>query len=323
MNLSKYALSALLLVTVGCNQTQEDAWDTYVSRLSSALQVTPTKVEPLEFRIPPISVKEDIKTSSISLVELWDIKHCELHQTIANRNSNLGRLRVPSQEWVYAMNFIALAPNCIQSLSNNEVSVTLQDAFEEKRRQLPTLASNVVFAGDEWRSFWQAMTFNASHPTEGVMAFSQLASNLINQNTLSSEQLESLLATIYHSNAGGTLLVELSNERRYLRVAIQTLHDVEQLQYCPRGTAARQLSGLIGGYYNTEVQSYSAETHRNWGTLIAALEQLRQLPKSESLDSWLVLQGQRLQETKLLHEQHAQLLSELFERCDISLTMIE
>lgn len=323
MNLLRIALCAPLLLMIGCNQTQEDAWDTYVSRLTSALEATPGNIEPPAFRIPPNSVKEEVETSSISLIELWDIKHCELHQIIASRNSNLGRLRVASQEWVYAMNFITLAPACIQSLENDDVSITLQDALEEKRRQLPTLASNVVFASDEWRSFWQVGIFNANNPADGVMAFSQLTSNLINRNLLSSEQLESLLGTIYHSNAGGTLLVELSNERRYLRVAIQTLREAEEAQHCPRGVSARQLGGLIGGYYNTEVQSHSAETHRNWGILLESLEQLSPLPKGEPLDAWLALQRQRLQETKLLHEQHAQLLSELFKRCEISITMIE
>lgn len=323
MNLLRIALYSSLLLMISCNQSQEDAWSIYVSRLSSALEMTPSDVAPLEFRIPPHLAKEQLETSSISLIELWDIKHCELHQIIASRNSNLGRLRVASQEWVYAMNFITLAPACIRSLENDDVSVTLQDALEEKRRQLPTLASNVVFSSDEWRSFWQVAIFNANNPAEGVMAFSQLTSNLINRDLLSSERLESLLGTIYHSNAGGTLLVELSNERRYLQVAIQTLRHVEQIQHCPRGTSARQLSGLIGGYYNTEIQSHSAETHRNWSTLVESLEHLRQLPKSESLDAWLVLQRQRLEETKVLHEQHARLLSNLFKRCEISITMIE
>ncbi|MCQ6261469.1 DUF3080 family protein [Alcanivorax sp. MM125-6] len=103
--------------------------------------------------------------------------------------------------------------------------------------------------------------------------------------------LETLLAALAHSSAGGDILRQTARARVELERATAVLRGLEGDRLCPRGRAsqrAHRLRNLLDGYYGERVQAFLAELDRRHRALGQALDALHGVTGgTPALDAWL------------------------------------
>ncbi|MGK0336470.1 MAG: hypothetical protein ACJAXW_001632 [Candidatus Azotimanducaceae bacterium] len=108
-------------------------------------------------KLPKVrELHQEIESINIDLLDFLQLGECELQQVVAEQNSSLGRFAAESQLLVHDVMFIELAGQCIARLSaESELAKTLEQAREDKRRNLGKRLWNAILAGPEYRLFWQ------------------------------------------------------------------------------------------------------------------------------------------------------------------------
>ncbi|MEM8564649.1 MAG: DUF3080 family protein, partial [Pseudomonadota bacterium] len=96
----------------------DDAFSEYHERLSRTLSVDVVKAAPVKVTaLPPArELTIDIKGSDIDVLDFLSLTGCQLQITIGKRNSSLGRLASASQRLLLELEYLQLAPACIDYL---------------------------------------------------------------------------------------------------------------------------------------------------------------------------------------------------------------
>ena len=155
------AIFSVASLLAGCSDTSlgEGLLDNYIGRLSNTLSadkpdrpaIDPPRI--IEFEIAPIP----IETQSIGLIDLLSVTDCELKVNIARRNTLLAKNASPSQKLLLDLEFLRLAPACIDSLrssGDDKLAEIIKEARELRDQQLPVRIFNAVIAGPEWQALW-------------------------------------------------------------------------------------------------------------------------------------------------------------------------
>ena len=100
-----------------------------------------------------------VTRDGLDALDFLALRGCALQVTIGKRNSSLGRLAPPSQALLLDLEFLRLAPACIDQLraqQETELADLLRSAANHKRADLPRRVFNATLGAEEFQSFWQA-----------------------------------------------------------------------------------------------------------------------------------------------------------------------
>ncbi len=170
-------LVSLLLVVIalfasGCtSDPRQHALDDYLTRLARALQQQlppPQQAQPLAFPERRELLEHRPETGSIALLDFLGMADCELQQTLAQRNSSLGKLGTESQRLLHDLAFIHQAPDCIAALQqrDDQLAQQLQSALDKRRALLPAIIWHATLGGREFGLFWQAPLLLQDYPQQ-------------------------------------------------------------------------------------------------------------------------------------------------------------
>ena len=157
--------SALLILLDGCQPTEPDTpFEVYLSRTDSARSITP----PDGLKVPPVTVdlQLNIPWGTLDTLDLVNLSGCTVQATIGKRNSSLGRYAKPSQRLLLELEYLQLAPPCIDLLRdhNSTLANAIDAAWRQRQKQLPALIFNATLGSDEYRSFWLAPRAPGDYP---------------------------------------------------------------------------------------------------------------------------------------------------------------
>jgi hypothetical protein len=172
--ITQLALSTLLVAMAGCgsgcsSDPRQHAFDDYLTRLSRALQQQlppPQQAQLLSFPDRRELLEHLPETGSIALLDFLGMADCELQQTLAQRNSSLGKLGTESQRLLHDLAFIHQAPDCIATLQqrDEELAQQLQTALDNRRSLLPASIWHATLGAREFGLFWQAPLLLQDYP---------------------------------------------------------------------------------------------------------------------------------------------------------------
>ncbi len=158
-------LCALLLVACTDDRPERLLQD-YHNRVARALDA-----EPAQTRVPPAAVlpghrhrQRAVEPVSISFWQYLQTWRCDAHALISERNSILGRVQQPSRRLYHDIRVINALERCAAQLeeSGDVIEATraqrLRELALDKRRQLPDVLWNAVFASTEFSDFASAAT---------------------------------------------------------------------------------------------------------------------------------------------------------------------
>ncbi len=319
----------------GCSAGSDLPLDNYLTRLGRSLD---RDIEPLTDRLPPLprarELHLDLVSGSIDLLDLLAMRGCELNVTIGKSNSSLGKLATDSQRLLLELEFLALAPACIESLDANEdagLIATLSAAIDKKRTQLPARIWNATLGGPEFRDFWKSPGRLGDYPAAtggdvpvALARLSMLVSAwLAGDYRAGGEELEPLLDEVRRGD-GGALLASLARQRAGLAAAAPALQErLEPAPICfsnspsPEG---RIVDNVIRKFFIGEVQPWSVQVARRRGDLmppVLSLETSLADVIPTAYRQWLQVRDPLLDSAVAAPREHARHLATLLESCGL------
>jgi len=144
--------------------TASDLFENYFYRLSNSLQVSDNVVDAQKklsvFTSVPVypsrrTLQLAVPPLSINLLEFLRLSECELQRHIGQRNSGLGRVMEPTQQFLYDTQFIRLARMCLSSLEESSSSRSLlEQALAHKQQYLSSVVWNATLASQEFSTLF-------------------------------------------------------------------------------------------------------------------------------------------------------------------------
>jgi hypothetical protein len=332
---SLWALLLAVALMSGCSESSSLPLDKYLTRLGRSLD-RPIIVN--AGRLPPLprgrDLQLELQSQSIGLLDLLALGGCEISITIGNTNSSLGKLASDSQRLLLELEFLSLAPDCIDSLNpptDAELIATLQAAMSEKRRMLPARIWNATLGGPEFRAFWKRPRRLDTYPANtggqiltSLARLAQLSSEWLGGNyQAGSDELERLLGDIRLGD-GGALLTSLDLQRSAFAATTPAIQQrLEEAPICIGKTPSPEgkiVDNVVRKYFIGEVQPWSVQVARRRGEImppVLALELNLRNTMPAAYQAWSHERDELLETAADAPREHAGHLAALLESCGL------
>ena len=331
-------VACLLFLLTGCSQSDwEEPYREYLSRLSRTLEQPHTKPQPRpRARMPrPSEIQLEFESGNLDGIDFLSLHGCELQLTIGKRNSSLGRMARDSQRLLLELEYLTLAPECIdyqRREGSADIADTLEQARQLKERQLPALIFNATLGGEEYREFWRTGTPDPAYPaTAGSEVITALeAINAMTERWLAGDYRADNLAfelalSEVATGDGGLLLQALAEQDSALATADRLVENrMQRGPLCREGyrpAAAEILENVIARFFIGELQSDSAALGSRFHALLPPVRSLEAsldsiLPRSYA--DWRVERDTRLQRFSAAPKRHVEQLKSLRAPCEVA-----
>jgi hypothetical protein len=128
-----------LLALSGCSGSNKlpDVLNTYAERLGNVLEI---EIESESYLLMPFpnrtSMAQQLPEIDMNLREFYGINNCPIKQLIAQRNTALGKIHLPSQRFKYEVEVINTLQQCVKTINRKSVKNTSVDQALEKELAL-------------------------------------------------------------------------------------------------------------------------------------------------------------------------------------------
>jgi len=305
------ALSLVMLLSACQRSAPQAMLEDYASRMSNVLdtEITPDLDQAI-VDIPAFPDKRDRVLATKELREgLWDVldfRQCDMLSLIAERNSSLGKVMLPSQKMRYELRFVNALQDCRQVLAAIEnpddtqlaFQTRLESIYKTKRANLALEVFNGIYSSDEISQHFKLgtghLTLQAATNSQVQQALQQLSElavisqpdAIVLPNWLS--DVEAPYEVLHRSEFGASLLTSLSIMTQTLDKTADAIEARLKVKpFCFPGhqpARAKTLNTVFHKYYAGKVQPYMAIIQRDglpWLTLHDEL--LQQLPSSKAM----------------------------------------
>jgi hypothetical protein len=187
---------------------------------------------------PPVSesIQVELAEGSLGALDFLTISGCAVQVTLGKHNSNLGRRASPSQRLLLELEYLLLAPECIdyqRKQRKEELAATLETAWQLKRAQLPTRIYNATLAGPEYRQFWRSKREAGGYPKvdsgqvlQSLMDINALARRWLGGDYRADNRAFEIRLSEVAGGDGGKLITAL--DRRYYTL-LEAINELETL----------------------------------------------------------------------------------------------
>jgi len=331
-----WAFAALFcLALAGCEPGGPRATlDTYLSRLATPLNATPrTTADPPIPRLPArSSLRSELPSAQLDTLDFLALSGCKVQITIGKRNSSLGRMASASQRLLLELEFLELAPACIDYMNergNTELAGILSQAHALKRAQLPARIFNATLGGPEFRQLWrkpaQLGVYPAQTSSQVISALDAIGADtrrwLAGDYQADNRSFELQLSEV-NKGDGGSLMAALAMQSSALATADAMLETaVLTGPLCHHGLrpdAADILPRVVQKYFIEAIQPWSAALDRRRFELlppVAALEQAIASALPEAYRQWQRQRDRQIEHWVAAPKRHVQTLQSILESC--------
>jgi hypothetical protein len=329
------ALSITLLLLVACTNGGQDAeLKDYLQRLSRPLDLTAPEVEVPRSPAPPRAeaLRLRIAGSKLDGLDFLSLGGCALQQTVAKRNSSLGKVAPPSQRLLLELAFLRDAPACVDTLVNegkDDLAAIIEESMNLKKSQLPALIFNATLGNREYRDFWRARDAPEDYPRQT----SSLVITALEQVTIDATRwlsgdyqydelrFELALSDIARGD-GGELLSAFLRQRAYLTAANELI--ARRIAAGPLCTDMRQspaapiLRAVVSKFFVDRVQARGAALSQRFYQLaepLTALESALSLTLPKDYRDWQTPRSALLEQGLKASADHVKQLQSLLGTC--------
>jgi hypothetical protein len=329
------ALLVLACLLAACTgDPGADRLQDYVARVARPLGSAIPEPAPRVAETLPrwTALQQSVEPGSLDGLDFLKLRGCALQQTVARRNSSLGRLAPPSQRLLLELAFLRQVAPCevlLRDRGEKALAQLLREAALHKQRQLPRLVFNATLGSEEFREFWRSANHLGAYPADTSSAVVAALEGLENDAArwldgdyrADDAALELRLAAIAAGD-GGELLRALGRQAAYLDAATALLRErSEQGSLCPGGRqpqAAQILRTVTRKYFVGSVQRHAAALEQRRHQLLPPLRRLesrlgRALPSAYSI--WRSAREERLAGWQRAPKRHVLALQALLGDC--------
>ncbi|MEZ5534572.1 MAG: DUF3080 family protein [Thiolinea sp.] len=270
--------------------------------LEAAALDFPVLPERRERILPTVDIRE-------GMLEVWDFQQCGMMKLIAERNSTLGKVMLPSQKMIYELRFMAALQQCRTKMQQLEKPTQqdkdfirrLDEIHALKQQYLPAEIWNGIYTSEEISQHFALgkapLSPQAESPVNELQAMEQLLT-LAKLATAEPLQLPDWLAqledqyfALYSSQYGAELLPALRITTQTLeRTAAAIEQRLQRAPFCHKGHRPRRaeiLRNIFQKYYAGQVQPYMAQLQREGQHWLSIHQQImQQLPVPPAMKVW-------------------------------------
>lgn len=270
-----YLAVVILLLSVVLQRPVKDAdfiWTNYQQRLSTTFGNDIT-TEPFFMKRFATPIKQQFeKKKTISLLDSFKLDSCNLGQLISYKNSILGKVALSSQQMIYHVKFIQLAPTCIELLKFEHPKLADQLKNElVNKRQRAYKQFNMFMSSDKTIA---ALLFS-SHGSlgfdgtlKGINQLEDAIANLLQLKLaikqqqwedLNINQLEMHLSLLHQHSFLKQYMRSLAINSHQLRMTNDYLEHNANLILCQEGRSNEKLSilkNIFTKFYLGDIQAY-------------------------------------------------------------------
>jgi hypothetical protein len=333
--LLRTAFLAGALALVACAEPSPDAaLADYVQRLERTLGHPAPAATPVTLpRLPHRSeLKLTLESGNLGTLDFLALTGCAVQVTIGKRNSSLGLMASASQRLLLELEFLQLAPECIdyqRSQGEDALADLLASAHTQKQRQLPALIFNATLGGPEYRALWRPPSTLGQYPANTSSAPLTALSNInasVRRWLAGDYRADNMAFEIQLSEValgdGGALLRALALQQGWLAAGNAVLAAQRAEGPLCRGdlrpAAADTLNTVIEKFFVGDVQPWSADLGRRQHELLPLLHELEEqvapaLPSAYR--GWQARRDASLSRWAEAPRQHVEALQATLESC--------
>lgn len=265
-----------MAILSGCTTTTDDQWQDYLMRLENVFGIAIDKQNRppnKPFGLPRRRERQiQLDYPKINLWEFLKLYQCEVNTLIAKRNSPMGKVMPPSQQLLYALEFIPKAKKCIRQQDISQKGrEALRLAIEFYESNAPRLLMNAIFH-EEWEKAFHGHAIwplDQTYPSAGLPPLDRFMTIKLDlnkpaiPNSALLQSFEQDLKQLADSRYPGNWLRHLSEASHYLTVSNVALSQAKTL--CPLGRGNRKseiMQNVFVKYFNGQVQPWISQLHR-------------------------------------------------------------
>jgi hypothetical protein len=307
----------------------------YRERLFRTLDIAATHAPELAFTRFPTqpTLRSDNARETIDILDLWSIRDCALHGVVAQRNSSLGRVAQPSTRMFYELDFLRLAPQCIDLLlqqGKEDLAATLSKARAGKEARLPWVIWQGVLGGGEYERYWKSPQRLEDYPTTASYssdaALMELASDvrrwLGKDYRFESSEVEANLQKLLLGDAGAVYKSAVLQDLylQHINAALQQRLRAGPVCRTAKDTRATILDTVVRKYFVGTIQPWSVKIQARAYQLDAArdIEKLLAVAEPEDFASWRQERDRALERALQAPRNHVETLLPIMRQCGLA-----
>jgi hypothetical protein len=324
-----------LLLSACTADPPEDRLQDYETRLYRTLSIdmidTPTP------KYPRFPAQRDMRLDSpreeVDILDLWSMRECALHGVVAHRNSSLGRVAQPSTRMFHELDFLRLAPACIDLLlqaGKEDLAATLSEVLSRKEARLPEVIWQGVLGGGEYQRYWKMPQWLGNYPSAENFASDLALEALANdvQRWLGKDyrfevaEVETNLQRVAGGD-GGSIYKSAVLQARYLAridTALEQRLDAGPVCKSAKDKTAPILNTVVRKYFVGVIQPWSVRVQGRAYQLDAAreIEKLLAIGQPQAFAVWREERDRLI--AKALHapRNHVEALLPVMQQCGMA-----
>lgn len=338
----KISCLIFVLALTACGKAKNASED-YLNRLSNVLEVdlveitVDTRHEAM-WKFPELrTLMRTTKSQSISVREFLSLRQCALHEILARRNSQLGRLANSSQNLLSDVEILLAGPACVVQLKDdqqNALSEKLETYLANKQQDVIFTAWQAVLGGPENAKFWSTQEPPKGYPDvlpqtqssslDGLIKFVQAiaASDYLLAHRLGTEFEDHL--SVHRFGDGGLLLAELSKIDLNLAQANKLVNARLDRPLClipSPSQKARYFENVISQFLIQHVQAQAVKLSNRYQQLMPSVKQLETILQPGAPDAYTTWQSKRdaqFHRSLGAVKQHVLLIQQLYAQCGLT-----
>lgn len=263
---------AACLLLVGCTKNPSEINNTYLTRLSSTLNVPTAQITPLQqLALNPLANTSQ-PNITIGITELAGISQCNLNILISEHNNQLGKTATAATLLKYQIEFIQSAQSCLDTLDKqSNIYSKIHAATQQKQHALITYFNAMLLREPELNRTWQLSSQELPLAPAGysdtLSALKQLTTiknHIKNEQitTINSAHILAALGVLNKYKFNQQLIHSARTQIALNNSATQFVSTLNINEICPKGKNKQQaqiVSNIFNTFYLKQIQPYQAQ----------------------------------------------------------------
>jgi hypothetical protein len=320
----------MIIFAVGCDSrySLQNHLQEYQTRMANVLQLENQDRFTISLPpYPPLSdLKQNIPATSIKLFEFYNLKHCELYSLVAERNTSLGNLQLPSTRYIYERHLINALHQCLIDTTDSKLRDKLTSWRQTKVKQLPMVWTDLIqLSGELKQGFSSNFGLVEGNEQDGLSQTKEALTYLIQldpNKQVKSAELEQHLQNLMNNPLPAKLWLSQLTLTEYLNHSTEWLLQHTVHLQCPGVGSNKKmeyLTNVFQQFFIEKIQPIASQINHYQYQLSPIFEKMTTHPMlSPSFKEYIYnVNQQGFENYQLAMQQHILFWQEMFKRCNI------
>jgi hypothetical protein len=320
----------LMIFLVGCDSSHslQKHLHEYQERMANVLNVEGQ--DRLTISLPPYpslrDLKQNIPATTIKLFEFYNLQHCELYSLIAERNTSLGNLQLPSTRYIYERHLLDAFQQCLIDTTDSKLREKLESWQQAKAQHLPMVWADLIQLSSELKKGFSAnFGLIEGNKQDGLSQSKEALNYLIHidkNKQMNSSELEQHLKYLMNNPLPAKLWLSQLTLTEHLNQSTEwLLQHTDNLRCSGNGSnkKVKYLTNVFQQFFIEKIQPIASQINHYQYQLSPIFEDMLAHPNlSPKFKHYINTSNQQgFENYQIAMQQHIQFWQDFFKRCNI------